>query len=64
MRVILETPRAGQGFTQVVGDEIDVSDREGRELIRRGSAVAVETAMRAHDMEKAGTAHGKRQGRN
>lgn len=63
MRVILETARAGQGFTQAVGDEIEVSDREGRAMIESGAAVAVETAMREPRAEKSVTAYGKRQGR-
>lgn len=50
MKVKLLISRAGAGFSQNVGDEIDVSEAEGLRLVQAGKAVAVaekrETATR------------------
>lgn len=57
MRVKLLISRAGVGFVQKVGDEIDVADAEGARLIAAGKAVPVrqerkETATKKPAAEK------------
>lgn len=48
MKVKLLVSRAGVGFSQSVGDEVDVSDAEGKRMIEAGQAVPVrETQAKA-----------------
>jgi len=41
MKVVLNVGRAGVGFTQDPGDEIEVCEREGKALIDSGQAIPV-----------------------
>ena len=43
MKIKLLTSRAGVGFSQNVGDEIEVSDAEARRMIEAGQAAPVRT---------------------
>ncbi len=58
MKVVLCVGRAGVGFSQNPGDEIEVSDREGKALIDSGQAVPsrinkTERAVKKSKAEKA-----------
>lgn len=58
MKVKLNISRAGKGFSQNAGDEIEVSDEEGRRLIELAKAEPVrqkrkETATKKITAEKA-----------
>lgn len=58
MKVILNVGRAGAGFTQNPGDEIEVSEREGIALLDSGAARPVreenrEKAIKKNKAEKA-----------
>lgn len=44
MKVKLTISRAGNGFSQNVGDEIEVSDAEGKSLIEQSKAIPIRTA--------------------
>lgn len=55
MKVKLLTSRAGIGFSQNAGEEIEVSDKEGLSLIKAGQADAVqvrETATKQTNIQK------------
>ena len=51
MQVKLLCPRVGTRFSQVAGEIIEVSDREGESIIAAGQAVPVPAKKR--DVEKA-----------
>jgi hypothetical protein len=58
MKIKLLTSRAGVGFAQSAGDEIEVSDAEGARMVEAGQAIPVreatrETATRKPAREKA-----------
>lgn len=44
MKIQLLVSRAGANFSQAAGEQIDVSDAEGRRMIEAGQAVLVRSA--------------------
>jgi hypothetical protein len=53
MRIRLMVPRAGAGFAQARGEEIDVSEAEAQRMIAAGQAEAVAEDPRAAVPERA-----------
>ena len=52
MKVKLLTSRAGLNFSQVAGQEIEVSTKEGKALIEGGQAVPVKASANKETAEK------------
>lgn len=55
MKVRLLVPRVGKGFSQSIGDILDLPESQARDLMARGDAEAVSVVERATKKRKVET---------